>query len=376
MPYGLRKEGDRTCVYNTQTGDTVPGGCHPDHASALRHQRAMMMNVPDARSAAMNIGNWTLTESGIRWWPQSGTTTVTTIPVLPEPIVAAAAPVKPSVDFFDQPEPDGPQPMSYTADGKVSGHLALYETCHRGFMNGSYGECVQAPRSKTDYAQFHLGHIETADGALMPVGKLTFDTNHAPLQADLSAAAEHYDNTGTVGAYVRARDGKYGIWLSGALRSDLTQAQVQSLRANPPSGDWRSLNRHLELVAALAVPVPGFPVQRALQASIEGSEEVTALILGGLTMEEIQEEEALVAAGPSYTRKKRGYQKAMQAAVLSTKARNALPRSAFAIPEDRAYPIQDLAHARNALARSAGKPEEGRVRRAVCRRYPDLCRNN
>ena len=63
---------------------------------------------------------------------------------------------------------------------------------------------------------------------------------------------------------------------------------------------------------------------------------------------------------------------ALSAAVLTTKARNALSTSDFAIPESRSYPIQDVAHARNALARSAGKPEEGRVRRAVCKRYPDM----
>lgn len=59
-------------------------------------------------------------------------------------------------------------------------------------------------------------------------------------------------------------------------------------------------------------------------------------------------------------------------AKLSTKARNALPSSAFVFPSDRRYPIHDISHARNALARSSGKPEEGTVRAAVYRRYPEL----
>ncbi len=59
-------------------------------------------------------------------------------------------------------------------------------------------------------------------------------------------------------------------------------------------------------------------------------------------------------------------------AKLSTKARNALPSSAFVFPEDRSYPIHDESHARNALARSAGKPEEAKVRAAVKRRYPNI----
>ncbi len=49
---------------------------------------------------------------------------------------------------------------------------------------------------------------------------------------------------------------------------------IQDLLANPLSGDWRNG----EMVAAHAVPVPGFPI---LQASAigEAGEEETALIL-------------------------------------------------------------------------------------------------
>jgi len=62
-------------------------------------------------------------------------------------------------------------------------------------------------------------------------------------------------------------------------------------------------------------------------------------------------------------------------AELTTKKRKALPKGSFAIPERRAYPIHDKAHARNALARVAahGTPaEKKRVRAAVRRRYPGI----
>lgn len=36
------------------------------------------------------------------------------------------------------------------------------------------------------------------------------------------------------------------------------------------------------------------------------------------------------------------------------------------------YPIPDLAHARNALARSSGKPVEAEVKRKVYAKYPQL----
>jgi len=41
-------------------------------------------------------------------------------------------------------------------------------------------------------------------------------------------------------------------------------------------------------------------------------------------------------------------------AKLTAAKRNALPDSAFAIPSERAYPINDAAHAANAKARAAG----------------------
>ena len=192
------------------------------------------------------------------------------------------APVEPPSDWFYEPEPDGPQPLSFSPDGKVTGHLAAFGSCHTGFLNGALAECVKPPQSRDGYKSFHVGTILTDDGNEVPVGKLTFDTAHAPLSLGMQASVRHYDNTGTVGAYVRAIDGKHGIWLSGAVRSDLSPADVQKLRANPPSGDWRARDGNLELIASLSVPVPGFPVFRpqiALAAS--GGNEVEALILPG-----------------------------------------------------------------------------------------------
>ncbi len=63
-------------------------------------------------------------------------------------------------------------------------------------------------------------------------------------------------------------------------------------------------------------------------------------------------------------------------AKLTTATRNALPSSAFVFPKDRSYPIHDVNHARDALARSSGKPEESAVRSAVERRYPGLARQD
>ena len=58
--------------------------------------------------------------------------------------------------------------------------------------------------------------------------------------------------------------------------------------------------------------------------------------------------------------------------VLDAAARKALPATDFVFPGKRAYPIHDAAHARDALARSAGKPEHAAVMAAVKRRYPNM----
>ena len=62
-------------------------------------------------------------------------------------------------------------------------------------------------------------------------------------------------------------------------------------------------------------------------------------------------------------------------AKLTGKQRKALSGSQFAIPGKRQYPINDKAHARNALARVAqsGTPaQKKQVRAAVARKYPSI----
>ena len=62
-------------------------------------------------------------------------------------------------------------------------------------------------------------------------------------------------------------------------------------------------------------------------------------------------------------------------ATLSAKGRKALPSSAFVFPTQRKYPIHDLAHAKDALARvsaNGSSSEKAKVRAAVHRRYPNI----
>ena len=61
---------------------------------------------------------------------------------------------------------------------------------------------------------------------------------------------------------------------------------------------------------------------------------------------------------------------------LTTEERDRLPESVFALP-GRRYPINDEAHARNALARvsqDGTAAEKAKVRATVHRRYPKIGR--
>jgi hypothetical protein len=57
---------------------------------------------------------------------------------------------------------------------------------------------------------------------------------------------------------------------------------------------------------------------------------------------------------------------------LTYQQRQHLPTTEFVFPKTRRYPIEDAAHARDALARSSGKPEHATVVAAVKRKYPEI----
>lgn len=197
-------------------------------------------------------------------------------------LVAAGPPLTPPREWFEVPEPEAPSDGTWTvtADGQVYGYAALWDSCH----TGKPGRCVKPPRSSSQYGYYMTGLTEVDDGELIPTGRITLGTGHASLTASPAATAEHYDNTGAVAADVRITDGQHGIWVSGALRPDVTPERARELRGASLSGDWRNIRGKLEMLGLLAVNVPGFPVPRTMTASgeYEGHEEVMALVAAGV----------------------------------------------------------------------------------------------
>jgi hypothetical protein len=166
-------------------------------------------------------------------------------------------PLTPPRSWFDNPNLQGKTPMTVTSDGRVFGHLAAWGECHRDM---AMRECVLAPKSRQQYAPFHLGTVVTEEGETIRVGKIVMDTNHADVRLGYTAAAGHYDHTGTEVAVVRAGEDAYGIWVAGSLVPEADARMAAKLRRSPLSGDWRRQNGNLELTAALAVNAPAFPV--------------------------------------------------------------------------------------------------------------------
>ena len=201
------------------------------------------------------------------------------------------APLRPPTEWFADPVLTGPTPLTVTADGRVYGHMALWNVCHFGIMD----TCRMAPRSASGYQFFANGHVLTADGSQVKVGRITLGTGHANIRLGYIPAADHYDNTGTAVAVVAAGEDPHGNWLAGATTPDVPEEKVAELRRSPISGDWRVTPKGLELVAALAVNNPGFPIM-----GFTASGEVQTLVAAGMVLSP-EDIEAIGAAAESAT---------------------------------------------------------------------------
>ena len=229
---------------------------------------------------------WVQIENVVNFRVQAATILAATVVATPafaettiEPTAIAAGayspPDVPPAEWFHDPQLERPTPLRVDADGRIFGHLAAWGSCHIG-MPG----CFTPPRSATNYSLFRLGEIATTGGPVA-VGQITMSTGHADLTASLHRTQEHYDDTGLAVADVAAGEDPYGIWVAGAIRPGLSVHDVAELRAAKLSGDWRRYEGNLELVAALAVNVPGYPVPRGEFAPGDYEDEAVSLIAAG-----------------------------------------------------------------------------------------------
>lgn len=177
-------------------------------------------------------------------------------------LTAGGYPLNPPSGWFSNPKLSTLTPLTIDDHGRVFGHIAAWHTSHIGMAGG-----VKPPRSKSNYAYYRTGVVKCDDSKMVDVGQITLTGGHAPINAGVAKAVAHYDDTASAIMDVAAGEDKHGIWVAGALRPDVTDAQLRSIRASSVSGDWRPINGKLELVAVCAVNAPGFPIPRARVAS-------------------------------------------------------------------------------------------------------------
>lgn len=171
--------------------------------------------------------------------------------------LVAAVPIVAPAAWFANPNLTGPTRLTVEESGRVFGHIAQWGTCHVGFKD----VCVEPPFTNNDYAYFLNGDVLT-DAGLIPVGHITAGGGHAAGTLSAGAAMAHYDSTSTRVADVTCGEDNHGIWVAGWVSPAATDEQIYTLRASSISGDWRDIGGNLELVAALAVNSPGFPISR------------------------------------------------------------------------------------------------------------------
>lgn len=174
-------------------------------------------------------------------------------------LVAAARTVEPDLypaAFFQNPQLTEPTPIHVTAEGRVVGHLACWETMHT-----AYPDMARTPyRSYSGYAEFHQSPVKLDNGDRLQCGRLTVGGGHAPAGRGPIAARQHYDDVTTCWAYVRAGEDDLGIWVSGAIEFHAPEDMVKRALQTPHSGHWERVNGHPELLAGHAVNTPGFPI--------------------------------------------------------------------------------------------------------------------
>lgn len=193
-------------------------------------------------------------------------------------LVASAAPVI-SADYFRNPMLEEPTPVTRGENGLIFGHLGIWDECHI-----AYEVCTTVPPSETDYAYFLTGQVFT-DAGPVAVGQLTVGGGHADMKLGVRAAIAHYDNVASAVADITVGEDEHGVWFSGRIRPWATEQQIHELFAAGPSGDWRGVRYRgmdsMELVAAHAVNVPGFPVTRP-RFAMDGTRQVSLVAAGAL----------------------------------------------------------------------------------------------
>lgn len=204
----------------------------------------------------------------------------------------------PPVDWFTEPHHDVLPGASalITADGRFCAYSHEWDRCHVSFTDS--GECWTPPRSVTGNRTFHQSRVQADAGAgqlvEIPVGVIPFGDGHAPLDATVAEAQQHYDRPERVTVWARAVETDDGCVMCGAIVPGTTNRQVALMRASALSGDWRWIPQlqSLDFIGPCFVARPGLPlgleaaaieqalwnIERASELNRAASGQITAVV--------------------------------------------------------------------------------------------------
>lgn len=182
-----------------------------------------------------------------------------------EPLTAAAhtitIPDLPKASWFDRPtDVKMYGALTVTDEGRVFGRLAPSNVTHRAVKR-------RVPMRTVDYSRWMNKETIVEGGERIVTGVITMNCGHAATDnyGTLANRKEHYDNSCSIAANVRIGEDADGVWVAGALRHGVTSEQVSTMMGCQLSGDWQPHPDRpgvTEFIAALLVPVPGFPQAR------------------------------------------------------------------------------------------------------------------
>lgn len=259
-------------VHGARGGSSIPDG---DRRGVYNHARAHLVaggrpadSIPDFQSGPLVAAGYTIT-----------------IPDCP-----------PAAWFAEPTDVPVHGALTVTDEGRVYGYLAPAHIAHRSFRDRR----VEVPMGRVDYTRWMGGEALVAGGGRVVAGCITMECGHLPPAAssDPVVRADHYENSCSVVAKAAIGENRSGVWIAGALEPGVTAEQVSRMMACRLSGDWAPHPEKpgwQEFVAALLVPVPGFPMGRTA-ASVRIAE--GALVASAVPVQFVNAGPAAEVAGP------------------------------------------------------------------------------
>lgn len=256
------KDADVEMVYADGGDDGTPGVFSKPETTIFHRGRirgATLVAFPAFVEAKLHLTGDTLTASGDCGCAED------------QVLVAAGHTITladvPPAEWFERPtDVQMYGALTVTDEGRVFGRLAPSNTTHRSVKR-------KVPMRTVDYSRWMNKETIVAGGSRVVTGVITMGCGHAATEhyGTLNDRKEHYDNSCSIAANVRIGEDADGVWVAGALRHGVSADQVATMMGCQLSGDWQSHPDRpgvTEFIAALLVPVPGFPEARS-QASVQ-----------------------------------------------------------------------------------------------------------